>query len=390
MNGHSIWAEVDLAAIAFNLHQVRRLAGPEPQLMAVVKADGYGHGAFPVARTALENGADWLGVARLDEGIALRQAGIQAPILVFGYVPAAWAGHLLDHDLTATIFSLEQARQLATLAATRRRRLRAHLKIDTGMGRLGLPSEQIDGGQEPVSGLAQVIAISRLPGLAISGIYTHFAAADDPDKQSARRQFARYSAFLAALQSRGLRFPCRHTANSAAIIALPETHLDLVRAGLMLYGLWPSPQLRERGTELRPALQLKARVAQVKMVPAGFPVSYGGTYVTPRATRLATVTVGYGDGYHRLLSSRGEMLVGGQRAPVVGRVCMDQTVLDVGHIDRVEPGDEVVLFGRQGAALLPVEEVAAAAETIQYEIVTALTARVPRHYKGGSGSCHRT
>jgi alanine racemase len=390
MNGHSIWAEVDLAAIAHNLHQVRRLAGPEPQLMAVVKADGYGHGALPVARTALENGADWLGVARLDEGIALRQAGIRAPILIFGYVPAARAGHLLDHDLTATIFSLEQARQLATLAATRRRRLPAHLKIDTGMGRLGLPSEQTDGGQGSLSGLAQVIAISRLPGLAISGIYTHFAAADNPDQQTARRQFARYSALLAALQSRGLHFPCRHAANSAAIIALPETHLDLVRAGLMLYGLWPSPQLQERGIELSPAMQLKARVAQVKMVPAGFPISYGGTYVTPRATRLATVTVGYGDGYHRLLSSRGEMLVGGQRAPVVGRVCMDQTVLDVGHIDRVEPGDEVVLFGRQGAVLLPVEEVAAAAATIHYEIVTALTARVPRQYQGDRGSCQRS
>jgi len=383
MNSHSSWAEIDLDAIAHNLREVRRVCRPQARIMAVVKADAYGHGASAVARTVLENGADTLGVARAEEGLALRRAGIRARILVFGYSSPELAGKLLEHDLTQTIFSLEQARHFSAAAGSRRQRLKAHLKIDTGMGRLGFVADPaVRGGVEEAGQLQraieQVSAVARLPFLDIEGIYTHFAAADGADKASARRQFALFRDFLARLQRLGLRFPLRHAANSAAIIDLPETHLDMVRAGIMLYGLYPAAEVNRERVELRPAMQLKARVAQVREVPAGFRVSYGSTYEAPRPTRLATVTVGYADGYSRLLSSRGSMLVRGCRAPVVGRVCMDQTVLDVGRIEGVRPGDEVVVFGRQGNECIAVEEIAVATGTINYEIVSTITARVPR------------
>jgi alanine racemase len=385
MNSHSSWAEIDLDAITHNLREVRRVCRPQARIMAVVKADAYGHGASAVARTVLENGADTLGVARAEEGLALRRAGIRAPSLVFGYSSPEQAGELLEHDLTKTIFSLEQAQHLSAVAGSRRQRLKAHLKIDTGMGRLGVVAgPAARGGVEEVGlmqrATEQVSAIARLPFLEIEGIYTHFAAADGADKASARRQLALFHEFLARLRRLGLWFPLRHAANSAAIIDLPETHLDMVRAGIMLYGFYPSAEVNRERVELRPAMQLKARVAQVREVPAGFRVSYGSTYEAPRLTRLATVTVGYADGYNRLLSSRGSMLVRGCRAPVVGRVCMDQTVLDVGRIEGVRPGDEVVVFGRQGNECIAVEEIAVATGTINYEIVSTITARVPRLY----------
>lgn len=379
MNDQPIWAEIDLGAVAHNLREVRRVCHPQARIMAVVKADAYGHGAPAVARTALENGADALGVARAWEGLTLRRTGIRAPILVFGYSSPELAGDLLEHDLTPTIFSLEQARQLSAAAASRRRTLKAHLKIDTGMGRIGFVAEEA-GGLKRVVG--QVAATARLPRLEIEGIYTHFAAADGADKANARSQLALFHDLLARLQHLGLNFPLRHAANSAAIIDLPEAHLDLVRAGIMLYGLYPSAEVSRERVELWPAMQFKARVAQVRAVPAGFRVGYGATYVAPRSTRLATVTVGYADGYNRLLSTRGSLLVRGCRAPVVGRVCMDQTVVDVGQIEGVRPGDEVVIFGCQGNECIAVEELALATGTINYEIVSTITARVPRLYAG--------
>lgn len=376
MNDQPIWAEIDLGAVAHNLREVRRACRSQARIMAVVKADAYGHGAPAVARTVLENGADALGVARAGEGVALRRVGVRAPILVFGYCSPELAGELLEHDLTPTIFSLEQARQLSAAAASRRRTLKAHLKIDTGMGRLGFVAGV--GGVKRAAG--QVAATARLPRLEIEGIYTHFAAADGVDKTSARSQLALFHDLLARLKLLGLDFPLRHAANSSAIIDLPETHLDLVRAGIMLYGLYPSTEVSRERVDLWPAMQFKARVAQVRAVPAGFRVGYGSTYAAPRPTRLATVTVGYADGYSRLLSTRGSMLVRGCRVPVVGRVCMDQTVVDVGQIEGVRPGDEVVIFGRQGNECIAVEELALVAGTINYEVVSTIMARVPRLY----------
>ena len=251
-------------------------------------------------------------------------------------------------------------------------RVPVQVKIDTGMGRLGLPAES--------ASLKEVLRIARLSHLELEGIFTHFATADSRDKRYAWEQFERFLSFLDALRREGLEIPFRHCANSAAIIDLPQTHLDLVRPGISIYGLYPSAEVQRSRLSLRPAMSLKARVAQVKKVPAGFPVSYGVTYQTPVPTVLATLPVGYADGYPRLLSSRGKVFIHGQRAPVVGRVCMDFCLVDVGHVPDVAVGDEVVFFGRQGGAVLPVEEVAEALGTINYEVICMVNGRVPRVY----------
>lgn len=377
-----IWAEVDLAAIARNVQELRRISKPA-RFMAVVKANGYGHGAESIARTALENGADMLGVARIDEAVALRKAGICAPVLILGYTPAQNTPLLLEHDLIQTVYQIETASAYSSIATGLGTPVRVHLKIDTGMGRLGLMPHYRLGrfDEHSLSAAAdEAQAIADLAGIEAEGIYTHFAASDSADKSSALAQFALFVRFLEVLSARGLTFSCRHAANSAAIIDLPQTHLDLVRAGIAMYGLQPSPDVRLDRVCLQPAMALKARVSLVKSVGKGFAVSYGLTHVTKASTRLATVPVGYADGYSRLLSSRGKMLVSGRRVPVVGRICMDQTVLDIGNIPDVTTGSEVVVFGKQGDQVISVDDIAKDTGTINYEVVTSIAARVPRFY----------
>ncbi len=387
MESHLIWAEVDLTAVGHNVAELRRIASPAARLMAVVKADGYGHGAPEVARTALANGAEWLGVARLAEGVSLRRAGLDAPILVFGFTPPAAAGELADFDLRQSVYALPAAEAYSAAAAARGRRIRVHLKVDTGMGRLGLVPAALSGhgpgdpvGEELVR---EATAIARLPGLELEAIFTHFAAADSADLSSAEEQLARFLEVVSALKARGLEFKIRHAANSAGLIALPHAHLDLVRPGIALYGLRPSAEIDLSAVSLRPAMALKTRIIHLKTVPAGTTVSYGMTYRTPAPTRIATIPAGYADGYRRQLSARGVMLVGGRRVPVVGRVCMDLTMLDVGGVPDVRVGEEVVIFGRQGPEVIPADEIAAALGTINYEIVCDLTARVARVYHRG-------
>ena len=374
-----IWAEIDLAAIAHNIRQLRRITHSKAQLMVAVKANGYGHGAVPVAKTAIQNGADQLGVARLQEGVELRQAGIQAPILVMGYTPANDIQALLDHNLMPTLFDLENARNMSSAVIAQNRTLACHIKVDTGMGRLGVPCDALtlDGGENTVD---DIMTMAHLPGLELSGLFTHFATADAGDKSFAKTQFSRFQQLLTAVEAAGLKVPLKHAANSGAIIDLPETHLDMVRAGISVYGLYPSTEVDTKRIDLRPALQLKAKVINVKQVPAGTKISYGGTWEAPSPTTIATIPAGYGDGYSRLLSNRGTMLVHGTKAPIVGRVCMDLTMLDVGHIDDVEMEDEVVLIGRQGNEEITADDIADQLGTINYEVVTALMARVPRVY----------
>lgn len=367
--GYPVWAEVDLGALAANLREVKRLAG-RAAVMAVVKANAYGHGLVPVARTLLSQGVDWLGVARGGEALELRRAGVAAPILVLGYVHPDECPELLAENVSLTFYDLDVAKLLAGVAQRERKRLRVHIKVDTGMGRLGLSCDD--------EGLKAALAIGRLPRVEVEGLFTHFACADMPDESPTRWQLERFLAFCREVERQGLTVRYRHAANSAALIRFPETHLDMVRPGIMLYGLYPSPVCR--GVKLYPVMSLKARVAQVKKVGAGFPVSYGWTYRTAGPTVLVTVTVGYGDGYSRLLSGRGEVLVHGKRAPVVGRVCMDQIIVAVDEVEGITPGDEVLLFGRQGEAYLPVDEVAAKIGTINYEVVCGVSARVPRVY----------
>jgi alanine racemase len=308
----------------------------------------------------------------------LRESGIAAPVLVFGYTSPESIRDLLRYDLTPTVFSFATAEALSAGAIAGGGRLPIHIKVDTGMGRIGLlPACWHPGAGGAVPEIERIV---RLPGLVPEGIYTHFAAADSRDKTSARRQFERFMAVLAKLADRGITFPLRHAANSGAVIDMPETHLDMVRPGISVYGLYPSNEVDRSRIDLVPAMALKARIAQVKRVPAGFAVSYGSTYITPAPTVLATVPVGYADGYRRALSSRGVMLVGGRRVPVVGRVCMDLTMLDIGEVPGVQVGDEAVILGAQGKDAITAEEIAGWLGTINYEVVSTVMARVPRTY----------
>ena len=381
-----ITAEIDLAAIDHNVRQLRGVTDRRARLMAVVKAHAYGHGAIPVARQAIASGAHALGVARIDEGIELRDAGVTVPILVLGATEGALARELAGHDLAQTVFSRTMAESLSAGLAGSDRPLRVHIKLDTGMGRIGLPM-----GGFPVIGtdseaLNDALAMARLPGLQAEGIYTHFSAADAADRRFTHRQLHLFLAACAQLEAAGLRLPLRHAANSAAVLDLPDAHLDMVRVGIAMYGLDPFLRPNPASAFLRPAMTLKTRVVQVKRVAAGIPVSYGGTYVTRAPTTLATVAGGYGDGLSRLLSSRGQMLIHGRRAPIVGRVCMDMCLLDVGHVPGVAEGDEAVIMGRQGDETIGAGEIAEVMDTIHYEVVTGISRRVTRTYRPADSS----
>lgn len=384
MDFQLVWAEVDLDAIGHNTRELRRVTDPGARLMVAVKANGYGHGALEVAHRALQSGADALGVARIDEGIQLRDAGVDAPILIFGYTDTALAEKLIAFDLTQTVFSLETAEVLSRAAVLSGSKIKVHLKVDTGMGRLGLIPDGRQASPSDMGGtkrsLSDVAAIAALSGLELEGIFTHFANADSADKTDADSQFELFLAFLDQLLHAGLEIPLRHAANSAAIIDMPHSHLDMVRAGISIYGLYPSREVNRDHVHLQPAMALKARIISLKAVPAGFKVGYGGTHEVEKATTIATIPIGYADGLNRRLSSRGQMLVAGHRVPIVGQVCMDLTMLDVGEVPDANLNDDVVVFGRQGDAILHVDEMAALLDTINYEIVSTISPRVPRVY----------
>lgn len=367
---HLAWAEVDLGAIAFNVRQFRRHVDGRAEIIAVIKANAYGHGAAPVGRAALQAGATRLAVHRASEGVELRQAGLAAPILIMGYTPPAGADAIVHGRLTPSVTTPEFARELSARATAAGATVPVHIKVDTGMSRYGLlPGEVVDFAR----------SLLDLPGIRLEGLFTHFATADAADPTHVRRQLAVFEDVVAAVRAAGVAIPLIHAANSAATMRLPETHFDAVRVGVAMYGLdpsdeWPPP------FEIRPALTLKSRVSRVRDLPAGTGISYGRTYITPAPATVALVPVGYGDGYHRILSNRGRVLIRGQVAPIRGRVCMDQFVVDVTHIPGVAQDDEVVLVGQQGAARIRAEEVARLAETINYEVTTSLLPRVARIY----------
>ena len=372
-----IRAEIDPGAIAHNLREIRRNIGPDPEIMAVVKANAYGHGAEQVAKTSLANGAAQLAVARVGEGIRLREASITAPILILGYSPDDCAADIIRHDLTPTVYSLESSRVLSSAAEEAGKQLPVHIKVDTGMGRLGIATAKHLGGSMD-SAVTAIHAISRLPFIKIQGIFTHFACADSRDKQNATRQLSLFNELLDRLEQKKIEIPVRHCANSASIIDLPYARFDMVRAGIMLYGLHPSDEVDKTRVTLKPAMQIKARVAHIKEVPAGCPVSYGSTHITTEPTRIATIPVGYADGYSRLLASRGFMIAKGKKVPVIGRVCMDQTMIDVREVPDLCVGDEVIVLGSEGDARFDADDIAAMTNTINYEVVSTIMARVPR------------
>ena len=375
--GRPTWLEVDLEAIAHNVRRVADMTGPDVAILAILKADGYGHGMLRVARTALNNGAYYLGVASINEGVLLRQKGITAPILVLGFTPAWQARDLVLNGLTATVFDLDVAKALSRAAHELNGQVRVHVKVDTGMGRLGLLPDQ-------VLSLAQELL--ALPHLLVEGIFTHFSVADS-DHDYTRWQLQRFRQVVEALVEQGIEIPLVHAANSAAILSLPESHCrnwfpgrgfgGMVRLGIAMYGLHPSEQV-PCPPDFRPALAFKTQVAQVKTLPPGSFVSYGNTYQTEGKQRIAVIPVGYADGFRRTPRHWGKVLVGGQQATIVGRVCMDQTMIDVTDIPGVRQGDEVVLIGEQGSERITAEQVAQRLGTINYEVVSEILARVPR------------
>ena len=372
--GKPNWAEIDLDAIAFNCRQIKKWIGEDTELMAVIKGNAYGHGAVPVARVALENGATRFAAARVDEGVQLRKAGIDAPILVLGYVPAEEMETVVKWRITPPIMHWHTAKAVSEISSSQGVVTPVHVKVDTGMGRFGLlPDEVVD----------FVKRLIELPSIRLEGLYTQFAVADEADKTYTYKQWEIYKKVLKDLEEAGIHIPIRHVCNSAATLNFPEMHLDMVRCGTAIYGHYPSP-VTDHSVPLRPAMSLKSRVGRIRTLPAGSSISYGRTYTTTRPTTVALVPIGFGDGFSRKLSNKGSVLIRGKRAPIVGRVCMDQCIVDVSGIPEVQQDDEVVLFGRQDGAEITVEEIASLMDSINYVVLAAVSARVPRVYlKGG-------
>lgn len=377
---HDIWAEIDLAAIAQNIGNLRAKLRYGTKLMAVVKADAYGHGAVPVACQALAAGADCLAVARLGEAMELRQAGIAAHILIFGHTRPEMTRKLIDNDLIQTVSSYADASALSRGAESAGRTLRVHVKVDTGMGRLGVAGIASCQDSGFLDAADEITAICNLPGLSAEGVYTHFATADSAGLAGARNQLDIFLGILSQLKNRGINFAVRHAANSAALIRLPESHLDMVRPGISIYGCYPWEKADPQNIRLEPAMSVRARIVHLKTVGAGFKVSYGWTAQTREKTVIATVAAGYADGFSRRFSSTGIMLVRGCQAPVIGRVCMDHTMLDVGLIPQVACGDAALIFGRDAWGKLPVSTLANALGTIHYEVLSGISSRIPRVY----------
>ncbi len=365
-----IWAEVDLDALAHNVREVKRLTAKGSMILAAVKADAYGHGSVASSKVFLENGADRLGVARLSEAIELRNAGIEAPILNLGYTPEYQYETLIMRNIAATIYTLNQAQALDETAARLTTKAVIHVKIDTGMNRLGFqPNDET---------LRAIVKISTLPNVELEGIFTHFAISDITDKKYTRQQFELFKWVIDELKERGVEPPIKHVSNSAAIIDLPEYALDMVRPGIMLYGYEPGAEVDLSRVCLKPAMALKARLSNVKVVPEGVGISYGLTYTTKRLSIIGTLPIGYADGYRRGLSNRGWVDYRGEKAPIVGRICMDQCMIDLTDIGEGKIGDVVTLFG--GGCAPSVEEMARMLDTIPHEVTCAIARRVPRVY----------
>ena len=366
------YALVNLAAIRHNILQVRNNIRKETSIMAIVKADAYGHGAIPVAK-ALENLVDAYGVALIEEALELREAGLQQMILILGYTGEEWYEELVRHRISQTIYTYDMAQKLNDTAAKMGRTTPIHIKLDTGMGRIGFRADE--------TSISTVKKICEMPFLEPEGIFTHFARADEADKESVSEQIKVYGQFVQMLKEKGLSIPVKHCSNSAGIIDLPEANWDMVRAGISIYGLYPSDQVKQSQVALTPAMELNSFITYVKRIEEGTPVSYGGTFVAPKPMTVATVSVGYGDGDPRNLSGKGRVLIHGESARILGRVCMDQIVVDVTHIPEAKEWDQVTLLGRQNGEQILAEELAKSSGGFHYEIVCNIGKRVPRVYR---------
>ena len=372
------WAEIDLDALAHNYHQARLRTGPNVKYLGVVKADAYGHGAVQVARKLEQLGAEYLAVSSLDEARELRHAGVEAPILILGHTPPSMVPQLIEYRITQAVSAQAKAEEYSAAAVACGGTLKVHIKVDTGMSRLGflVRGDHFQGGVEAIAKSCD------LPNLDPEGIFTHFAVSDEGQAGDAftMRQFGCFKEMIESLLREGISFAVRHCANSAAVFDYPLSHLDMVRAGIVIYGLYPSAALRNR-PQLTPVLALKSVVSHVKEVKPGATISYGRKFTAGQAMKVATIPVGYADGYPRILSAQGaQVLIGGKRCPILGRICMDQLMADVSALPEVKVGDVVTLIGRDGAEEITADELAALEGSINYEVVCGLSKRVPRVY----------
>ena len=366
------WAEVNLDAIAHNIKEIRKITAPGAQIMAVVKADAYGHGFLEVTKTLLENGEDRLAVAVLQEGKQLRSRGVTVPILILGASGEETAEEIINFDITPSVFTYDFAKALSYEAEKKEKVTKIHIKIDTGMSRIGFLA-----GENNEEIVEEILKISRLPYIEIEGIFSHFATSDEYDREYTLLQYSRFTDVCDMLEDRGLRIPIKHICNSAGIMMYPEMHLDMVRPGVILYGMYPSDDVDKGRLDLIPAMTLKSTITHVKDVEAGRGVSYGKEYITDRKIKIATVPIGYADGYLRRLAKNGKMIVNGTKVPILGRICMDQCMIDVTNVHNIDKGDEVIIFGREGVT---VDDLAKWLETINYEVSCVIGKRIPRIY----------
>ena len=373
-NMQRAWVEVNLDSIAHNVRQIKSILKPGTKLMGVVKADAYGHGVYTVSKTILESGADSLAVALIDEAVQLRKYGIDAPVLILGNSAESSIEDLIEYDIMPSVFTLEFAKLLSKKASECGKELKVHVKVDTGMGRIGFVYG--DDKAQCDETLDAIKEIYNLPGIKLEGLFTHFATADEADETYTKVQFEHFCKLCSRLEEMGINIPVKHTANSAAQIRFEDMQLDMVRAGIILYGMYPSEEKVFGELDLRPAMTFKTMVTYIKEMEKDSAISYGKTYVTPSKKKIATIAIGYADGYSRLLSDKAQVSVDGVICPQVGRICMDQCMIDVTNVNNINIGDEVTLFGGE----IPVEDIAAKMGTINYEVVCMVGNRIPRVY----------
>ncbi|ERM91986.1 alanine racemase [Caldanaerobacter subterraneus subsp. yonseiensis KB-1] len=363
--------EVNLDSIVHNFREIKRVVGDRVKVMGVVKANAYGHGAYHVAKALVENGVDYLAVATVEEALELRSCGITTPVLILGYTPLSQAGEAVEKDVTFTAFDLKYVKELGEIASRKGKKAKIHVKIDTGMGRIGYTDFDL--------AEREIEEMSKLEGIELEGIFSHFATSDEKDKDYAREQFERFADMLKRLEKRGVNISLKHIANSGAITDLNYAYLDMVRPGITLYGSYPSDDVNKI-LDLRPAMNFKTKIVYIKEVPENTSISYGRTFITKRPSKIATLPIGYADGLNRLLSNNHEVLVRGKYVPIVGRVCMDQTMIDVTEVEGVEVGDEVVIFGEQEGKRITADDIAKKLRTIPHEVYCGISRRVPRIY----------
>lgn len=367
-----LWAEVNLDNLAFNMQEIRKISKSK-EIIGVVKADAYGHGAVDIAPVLLENGATRLAVAVLSEGVELRREGIDCPIIILGFTSPSLIGDLLKYDIEQTVFSYEYAEELSKVASKKHKIAKIHIAVDTGMGRIGfLPNK---------NSVEEIYKISNLPNVCIEGIFSHFSTADERDKEYTYGQLKKFNEFYKLLQDKGIDIKMRHIANSASIIDLPEAHFEAVRPGIILYGYYPSEEVNKEKIKLKPVMELKANIAHIKSVTSGQYISYGRRFKSDRESVIATLPVGYADGYTRALFNKGKVILHNEFAAVIGSICMDQCMIDITDISsEVKVGDEVTLMGRSDRIKFDADDVAKALGTINYEVICAISKRVPRVY----------